>query len=176
MHTHPAEDVSDTSPRVGRAVTWRGGRKWIKIGTKSKGKDQTKGQSHHPEGTKKICTTETCRVAIRRGPTWRQLLRRHGPYARACAVLLAGPCACACAVLLTGPCSPTPPPSLSSQPPSVAARAPGARGAALTPAPRGWRARRSGPDLQGGRGEVGGKAESLGAWGVTEGPAGAGVP
>ena len=85
-------------------------------------------------------------------------LRRHWPRAHA------GSCSQGHvrtqAELLTGPCSPTPPPSLSSQPPSVAARAPGARGAAPTPAPHGWRARRSGPDLQGGRGR--GRAERRG--------------
>lgn len=35
------------------------GSKWIKRGTKSKGKDQTKGQSHHLEGTKSAPTRAT---------------------------------------------------------------------------------------------------------------------
>lgn len=51
---------------------------------------------------------------------------------------------------LRGPCSRTPP-GPSSQPLSAAARAPGDRGAAPSPAPRGWRGRPSGPDLEGGR-------------------------
>lgn len=67
----PAKDLSDTEARGrrGRRRAWR--LKWIKRGTKSKGKDQTKGQSHHPEGTKEVCTRTG--HASRRGPRAAQL-------------------------------------------------------------------------------------------------------
>ena len=50
----PAETVPTGRPLGGERP------KVDQIGTKSKGKDQTKGQSHHPKGTNKIGTTDIC--------------------------------------------------------------------------------------------------------------------
>lgn len=56
----PAETVPTGGPLGGEGCCWAQRPKVDQIGTKSKGKDQTKGQSHHPKGTNKIGTTDIC--------------------------------------------------------------------------------------------------------------------
>lgn len=124
-HPTGAGRFRHTGPCVARAANGRGGWKCIEIGTKSKGKDQTKGQSHCLEGRDALGPTATCRPQPGLGSDGREP-----------------------AAPVRGPCSQIPPPSPSSRPPRVAVRAPGDPGAAAAPARRGWRGRQSGRALR----------------------------
>lgn len=146
--------TSKALDREGGRLAWRP--KVDQKRHKVKGKDQTKGQlpprgneedlhqRHVPHGflqKSDLALAVTARSQRRRGG------RAAGLYVHARRV--------------RGLCSQTPPPSPSSRPPSVAARAPGDSGAVSSPALRGWRGRQSGRDLEGGR-EVAERGSGLG--------------